>query len=106
VRVRQPRRSRSRADRALSREHATPALLVIHPVFERDRGFADSTLTPVQPSSRAGARRRARGGDLLAAYAPTRPMRCGAPISLVRPVASERARPRTGSEATSGRCAR
>lgn len=32
---------------ALSREHATPALLVIHPVFERDRGFANAALAPV-----------------------------------------------------------
>ena len=59
---------------ALSREHATPALLVIHPVFERDHGFADSTLAPVH----AELAREARGAglavvDLLAAYAPYPP---------------------------------
>jgi len=32
---------------ALAREHATPLLFVIHPVFEPDRGFADAALAPV-----------------------------------------------------------
>jgi lysophospholipase L1-like esterase len=32
---------------ALAREHATPTLFVIHPVFERDHGFADAALAPV-----------------------------------------------------------
>jgi lysophospholipase L1-like esterase len=32
---------------ALAREHAVPTLLVIHPVFERDHGVADSALAPV-----------------------------------------------------------
>src|SRR5262245_56171 len=32
---------------ALSREHGTPVLFVIHPVFEPDRGFADAALAPV-----------------------------------------------------------
>ncbi len=55
---------------ALSREHATPALLVIHPVFERDREFADAALAPVH----AALAREARGAglfvvDLLADYA-------------------------------------
>src|SRR5262249_45601230 len=58
----------------LSREHATPTLFVIPPVFERDRGFADSKLAPVH----AELAREARAAgltvvDLLMAYAPYQP---------------------------------
>jgi len=54
---------------ALAREHATPTLFVIHPVFEKDRGFGDSSFAPLH----AQLAREARDAglivvDLLDAY--------------------------------------
>jgi lysophospholipase L1-like esterase len=55
---------------ALAREHATPTLFVIHPVFERDHGFDDATLAPVYADLARGAHAAGMAVvDLREAYA-------------------------------------